>query len=95
MPLFVMYGLDGPQGPELRRTTRPAHLEWINLNAARVQAAGPMMSEDGSRPVGSLLIIEANDLPDAEAFLSQDPYTIAGLWARADVRPFNWIAGTR
>jgi uncharacterized protein YciI len=95
MPLFVMYGLDGPEGPEIRRTTRPAHLDWIGLNATMVRAAGPMMSADGSQPVGSLLIIEADDLPSAQAFLSEDPYTLAGLWARTDIRPFNWIAGTR
>lgn len=95
MPLFVMYGLDGPEGPEVRRTTRPAHLNWINENATKVRAAGPMMCEDGSRPVGSLLIIEADDLLSAQAFLREDPYTVAGLWARTDIRPFNWIAGTR
>jgi uncharacterized protein YciI len=95
MPLFVMYGLDGPEGPEVRRTTRPAHLDWIRLNATMVRAAGPMMSADGSQPVGSLLIIEADDLTSAQAFLSKDPYTLAGLWARTEIRPFNWIAGTR
>ena len=93
MPLFVMYGLDGPQGVEIRRTTRPAHLDWISRHGTKVRAAGPMMSEDGTTPVGSLIIVEANDLTTAQSFFAEDPYSHAGLWARADIRPFNWILG--
>jgi len=91
MPLFVMYGLDGPNGLEIRKTTRQTHLDWINTQAPRVKAAGPMYAEDGQTPVGSMFILEADSLADANAMCAQDPYTAAGLWARLEIRQFNWI----
>lgn len=91
MPLYVMYGLDSQKGPEVRKTTRPAHLEWISTLAPNVKVAGPLYAEDGSTPVGSLIIMEAKDLSEAKAIYAQDPYRKAGLWDRVDVRAFNWI----
>ena len=91
MPLFVMYGLDGPNGLEIRKTTRQTHLDWINAQAPRVKAAGPMYAEDGQTPVGSMFILEADSLAHANALCAQDPYTSAGLWAKLEIRQFNWI----
>jgi uncharacterized protein len=91
MALYVMYGLDGPQGPEIRKSTRPAHLDWIASLGPRVKVGGPMFDVDGATPIGSLIIIEAASLEEASSIYSQDPYAKAGLWARVDVRPFNWI----
>jgi len=91
MPLFVLYGLDGPNGAEIRKTTRQSHLDWIAQQAPRVKAAGPMYAEDGSTPVGSMFILEADSLVHARAVCAEDPYAKASLWARCDIRQFNWI----
>ncbi len=91
MPLFVMYGLDGPKGPEIRKTTRPAHLEWIASLGARKRLAGPLLAEDGASSIGSMLIIEAETLAEARAAYAADPYAKAGLWERADIRQFTWL----
>lgn len=92
MPLFVMYGLDGPRGADIRKETRPAHLEWIASLAPRVKVGGPMLAEDGAAPVGSMIVLEAADLADAKAVLAEDPYRAAKLWDRIEIRQFNWIA---
>ena len=91
MPLFVVYGLDGPNGADIRKTTRQSHLEWIALQAPRVKAAGPMCAEDGATPVGSMFILEADSLAHAKALCADDPYSKANLWERCDIRQFNWI----
>jgi uncharacterized protein YciI len=91
MPLFVLYGLDGPNGAEIRRTTRRSHLDWIGQQAPRVKAAGPMYAEDGATPVGSMFILEADSLTHARTMCAEDPYAKANLWARCDIRQFNWI----
>lgn len=91
MPLFVLYGLDGPNGIEIRKTTRQSHLDWIAQQAPRVKAAGPMYAEDGQTPVGSMFIFEADSLAHARAMCAEDPYSKASLWARRDIRQFNWI----
>ena len=43
--------------------------------------------------MGSLLILEADDRASAEAFVAKDPYTLAGLFARADISRWNWTMG--
>lgn len=91
MPLYIMYGQDKPGALELRKATRPAHLDWIRAQGDAVQIGGPIHNEDGGPPAGSTIIIEANSLEAAKAIFAQDPYTLAGLWASQDVRPFTWV----
>ncbi len=91
MPLFVMNGLDRRDGLDLRKATRAAHLEWIESLAGRVRLAGPVLSDDGAAPVGSLIIIDAEDLAAAHATFADDPYTSAGLWAEQTIRPFTQV----
>jgi uncharacterized protein YciI len=42
---------------------------------------------------GSLMIIEAANLADAEAFSAADPYRQAGLFQRVEIRPWRHTAG--
>ena len=91
MPLFVMTGMDRRDGLDIRKATRPAHLEWIDGLGDWVKLAGPLLSDDGERPIGSLIIIEAADLDGARSVFAADPYALAGLWAEQTVRPFTQV----
>lgn len=91
MPLFVLVGRDVEGGVELRKATRAAHLAWIESLRPRVKLAGPMFADDGATPIGSVMIIEAESLAAANADYARDPYATAGLWASADISPFNWV----
>lgn len=91
MPLFVLYGVDKPGGVDLRKATRQTHLDWIESLRPRVKIAGPMFSDDGATPVGSVMVIEADNLEAAKAEFARDPYAAAGLWASTTVRQFNWV----
>jgi uncharacterized protein YciI len=59
-----------------------------------VKVGGPMLADDGATPIGSLIVMEFATLDEAKTAFAQDPYAKAGLWATADVRPFNWILKT-
>ena len=91
MTLFVFQGLDRPGALEVRKATRPAHLEWVRGLGARVKVGGPLLAEDGATPVGSLIVIEAETLDEARTIFAQDPYALAGLWGETSVRQFNWL----
>ncbi len=91
MALFLFQGVDKPGALELRKATRSAHLAWIEAQSPRVKIGGPMLSEDGATPVGSMLVVEAESLAEAKTLFAQDPYALAGLWAETSVRPFNWL----
>ena len=92
MPLFVLYGLDGPNGIEIRKTTRQSHLDWIAQQAPRVKAAGPMYAEDGQTPVGSMFIFEADSLAHARAMCARGSLFAKPVSGRAATSAqFNWI----
>ncbi len=90
--LFAIICLDKPNSLEVRLSTRPAHLEFLAANAARIKLGGPILDAE-ERPTGSLLIVEGVDLAAAKALLDQDPYAKAGLFASVEVKPFRRVVG--
>ncbi len=88
---FAIVCLDKPNHGHLRAENRPAHIDYLNANLEHVLLAGPFLSEDGERPVGSLLIIEFDDQSQARAFAEGDPYARAGLFESVTIRPFRKV----
>jgi uncharacterized protein YciI len=82
---FVILGFDGPEGSARRQTHRPAHLARMETWDAqgRVVLAGRFTDK-----TGSLIVIEADSLEEAEAFAREDPYTVHGVFERVEVHPF-------
>lgn len=87
MSYFAMYCIDGEKGAELRPQVRDNHLAYLR-STGMVRLAGPMLGEDG-KPVGSLLVVEAEDINAVRAFAAADPYAIAGVFASVEIRPYN------
>lgn len=85
---FVILGFDGPEGEARRKVHRPAHLSRMEeLDAqGRVVLAGRLTDK-----TGSLIVIEAPSLAEAEAFAKADPYTVHGVFERVEVHPFMQV----
>ncbi len=85
---FVILGFDGPEGEAKRKIYRPAHLAKLEpLNAqGRVILAGPLTDK-----TGSLIVIEADSLAEAEQLAKEDPYTVHGVFERIEVHPFMQV----
>lgn len=85
---FVILGFDGPHGQARRKVHRPAHLARMEPldREGRVVLAGPLTDK-----AGSLIVIEAESLEDAEKFAREDPYTVHGVFERVEVHPFTQI----
>lgn len=92
MPLFVLTATDKPNALDLRTATRPAHVDYVR-GSGRVKIGGPLLDAAGEM-TGSMLVIEADDLAAAEAFVANDPYVKAGLFERAELRPFKLTLGS-
>ena len=86
MPLYAFTGFDGPRGAELRPLHRPAHLAGLESLAAagRIVHAGPLL-DDAGRPLGSLVLFEAESLSQARALAARDPYVTHGVFERHSV----------
>lgn len=91
--LFALICFDNANSTALRAAVRPKHLAYIEAHKAQVKIAGPFLSDDGEKMVGSLIIIEADDIDAARAFAEDDPYRKAGLFASVDVKPWRWLIG--
>ena len=88
--LFAIVCTDRPGSLDLRLATRPTHVAYLTMYAARVVHGGPMLDLDG-RPCGSLLIVDVEDMAAAEGFAASDPYAKAGLFESTVIRGFRTV----
>ena len=87
--LFTFHLIDAPNRGELRSRVRPEHKEYLGRVADRIAFAGPLTSDDGQTMLGSLLVIDFADRDAAAAWLRDEPFTRAGLYASAQVHAFR------
>ena len=83
---------DKPGAVELRLETRQAHLDYV-AETGCVRLAGPILTEDESTMIGSLIVVEVDSLNEAKAWAEADPYAKAGLFQNVQIRPWKWVVG--
>ena len=83
--LYAMIAKDAPGTGQLRTDTRPVHLKHLESLGEKLVFAGALLdSED--KPEGSLVILEAETLEEAEAMANADPFVAAGVFVSVEVR---------
>ena len=82
MPLFAIICHDKPGMLEARINAREAHLGFLRKEGI-VRLAGPLIEQGEMR--GSLIVIEADSLEDAQGWAAADPYKSAGLFESVEV----------
>jgi len=87
--LFVFHLKDRPEAGELRKAIRPAHKEYLARVADRICVAGPLLSDDQAKMIGSLLVIDFPSRAAAEAWLTEEPFTRAGVYDASVVTAFQ------
>jgi uncharacterized protein len=86
--LFAVVFEDDPSlGVDLRRRHMPAHLAFLERNASRIRAAGPLRAPSGD-PAGGLWLVEADGPAEVDALVKDDPFWPTGL--RRSVRILEW-----
>jgi uncharacterized protein YciI len=71
-------------------SVRPDHLEFAR---DVVRLGGALLDEHG-QPMGSVMILEAENLEAAKVKLDQDPYAKAGLFESTWLRPWRLAIGS-
>jgi uncharacterized protein YciI len=89
--IFAIRCTDRTDAGSLRADTRPRHLEFLKALGAKLVLGGPLLTDDGATPTGSLLLVEAADKAAAEAIAARDPYAEVGLFARVEVQPYRIV----
>ena len=88
---FMIYCLDNPGHAHVRADNRAAHLDYLKKWSDKLIAAGPLLTDDGSGMVGSLILMDFKDRGEADDFLAGDPYGKAALFASVSVRPWKKV----
>jgi len=88
---YAITCLDKPDHGAVRAENRPAHLDHLKAHGANILVAGPLLTDNGESPVGSLLVMEFDNLEAAQKFANDDPYAKAGLFQSVDIRPWRKV----
>jgi uncharacterized protein len=97
MPLFCIHAFDRPGADAIRAGNYAAHRAYLATAPAMgvtIHASGPLETDDGTRAIGSLLVVEAADEATARAFNAADPFALASLWAEVSIRRFDLRRGS-
>ena len=96
--LYAIIAEDNPNSLELRKQTRPAHLQRLQLlqDEGRLLLAGPHPAVDAEDPgpagfTGSLIVAEFPNLTAAREWADADPYQSACVYSRVTVKPFKKV----
>ena len=87
MLYVVLFEDNATLGADVRRRHMAAHLSFLEHNAARIKAAGPLRAPSGD-PAGGLWIVEADSPDVVDGLVKAEPFWPTGL--RRSVRILGW-----
>jgi len=87
--LIALIARDRPGALQTRLDNRDAHLAYIKETGV-VSQAGPLLDEDGAM-VGSLVILDVDDMKAAQDWANNDPYAKAELFAGVELIPWKKV----
>ena len=88
---FVISCKDKADHMSVRMENRPAHVEYLKAHAGKIVAAGPTLGDAPDVMNGSVLIMEFDNLADAQDWAANDPYAIAGLFESSSISPWKKV----
>lgn len=86
--LYAVLFEDDETHADQRPKHMAAHLAFLERNADRVRAAGPLRDAARGAPAGGLWLVEAAGPEDVEALYKADPFWPTGL--RKSIRVLAW-----
>lgn len=86
---FLIETFDKQDREHIRKEVLSEHLRFLAAHAPKLIACGSKKKDDGSDLGGGSYILDVDDRGDAEAFIAQDPYQLAGLFERVEIIRWN------
>ncbi|MBO9412253.1 MULTISPECIES: YciI family protein [unclassified Ruegeria] len=88
--LIALIARDKDGALQTRLDNRADHLAYIEETGVVAQA-GPLL--DGDAMIGSLIILEVEDMAAAQNWADNDPYAKAGLFQSVDLIAWKKVIG--
>jgi hypothetical protein len=86
--LYAVLFTDNEDRADQRPAHMPAHLAFLEKNAGRIRAAGPLKDTADGAGAGGLWLVEAGSPDEVAALYKADPFWPTGL--RKAVRVLAW-----
>jgi uncharacterized protein YciI len=61
------------------------HMDYLVSQKKILVLSGPTESDDGTKFLGALLIVNVNSRAEAQAFVDNDPFTKAGMFTKVTI----------
>jgi uncharacterized protein YciI len=88
---YLIHAIDKPGSDTLRDELRAEHEAYQASVESLYVTRGPLLSDDGERQTGSLMIIDVPDLAAAKEFWQNEPFVKGGLFERVEF--YGWRFG--
>ena len=70
---------------------RANHYAFLVAEQQHILFGGPARVAEGGRPETMIIIVEARDQADAEAWIAREPYNAQGGFSSVAVRPWSQV----
>lgn len=87
----VVMAKDKPGALQTRLDNREAHLAHIQASGI-VAMAGPLLDDAGDM-CGSMIVLDVEEMAQAQTFVAGDPYGKAGLFESVTLTPWKKVIG--
>lgn len=92
---FVVHCIDHEGKVEDRLAHYDAHKAYLAQGAVASVVSGPLLAPDHETMIGSLFIVEADDIETVRDFNAGDPFAKAGIWKTVAIHPFSMRVDNR
>ena len=75
---------------ELRLSTREEHIKYLKKIKKKLILAGPILDKNDN-PVGTVLIVDFDELAAVKKFLYDDPYSKVNLFQEVEITRFKKV----
>jgi len=89
--LFVIHAVDRPGALPVRLANYEAHKAFLSDASpygVRIVMSGPLVADDGTTMIGSLLLVETESRENVDRFHAADPFKQADIWERVTITAF-------
>ncbi|WP_322050639.1 YciI family protein [Paraburkholderia bannensis] len=85
---YVIYCMDDPSTPNARDQHYAEHRAHLAAATVKLLVCGPLTAVSSEKRVGSMLLVEADDISDVKAFAERDPFYVNRVWNDVQIHPF-------
>jgi uncharacterized protein len=90
---YLVFCRDGPGSGEARIRLLKGHLDHVEAHWRRYVTAGPIRNPGSEALIGSVFLVLADSLEDAQSLMNGDPYISSGMYETIEYTEFSNSVG--